>query len=100
MDAYLVELLGMVAGTLTTAAFIPQVYQIFKTRNVASISLFMYVIFTAGVGLWLIYGLINGQASLIMANGITFVLAATILVMKIRIKPMLPLHQVQQVQQS
>lgn len=38
MDAYLVELLGMVAGTLTTAAFIPQVYQIFKTRNVASIS--------------------------------------------------------------
>jgi MtN3 and saliva related transmembrane protein len=78
------EIIGLVAGTLTTASFVPQVYQIIKTRDVAGISLFMYIIFTIGVCLWLLYGVMNAQISVIMANGITLVFAMAILFMKLK----------------
>lgn len=82
------EFIGIIAGIMTTSSFIPQVYQIIKTKNVASISLFMYMIFTSGAMLWTLYGIINGQISIILANGITMALALTILVMKIRFDKM------------
>lgn len=44
----------------------------------------MYVAFTSGVLLWLIYGIINSQMAIIAANGITLALASVILAMKIR----------------
>jgi len=78
------ETLGILAGLLTTGSFLPQVYQTIKTRDVAGISLLMYLAFTTGVLLWLVYGLLNSQIAVILANGITFVLAAIILSMKIR----------------
>jgi len=78
------ETLGIIAGLLTTGSFLPQVYQTIRTRDVSGISLMMYLAFTTGVLLWLVYGLLNGQISVILANGITFVLAAVILSMKIR----------------
>lgn len=84
MDASLTEMIGLVAGCLTTGSFIPQVLKIFKTRDVSGISLVMYVAFTLGVLLWCIYGFSHGQLSIILANGITLALAAVILGMKIR----------------
>nr|WP_321241043.1 SemiSWEET transporter [uncultured Tolumonas sp.] len=84
MDASSTELLGLVAGCLTTGSFIPQVIKILKTRDVSSISLVMYVAFTVGVLLWCVYGLINGQAAIVASNGITLTLASIILGMKIR----------------
>jgi len=78
------ETLGIIAGLLTTGSFLPQVYQTLKTRDVTGISLLMYLAFTTGVLLWLMYGLLHGQIAVILANGITFVLAAIILGMKIR----------------
>ncbi|RQW64444.1 hypothetical protein EES38_05710 [Vibrio viridaestus] len=74
----------MVAGIMTTSAFLPQVYQIIKTRNVTSISLVMYVIFTTGAALWTVYGLINLQLPVILANGITASLALIILILKVK----------------
>lgn len=78
------ELVGLVAGALTTSAFLPQVWRIWKTRSTKDISLGMYVVFVTGVGLWLIYGLLIGSLSVIAANAVTFVLALFILVMKLR----------------
>jgi len=84
MDASVTEMIGLVAGCLTTGSFIPQVFKIFKTRDVSGISLVMYIAFTVGVLLWCIYGFSHGQVSIILANGITLALAAVILGMKIR----------------
>ncbi len=84
MDVSLTELVGLVAGCLTTGSFIPQVIHILRTRDVSGISLLMYVAFVIGVLLWCIYGVINGQIAVIAANGITLVLAGIILGMKIR----------------
>ena len=84
MNAVMTEIIGTVAAVLTTISFVPQVWHSFKTRDVSGISLPMYSIFTAGIALWLAYGILLGAWPLIVANGITLALAGAILVMKLR----------------
>ncbi len=84
MNAGLIDLIGSVAAVLTTASFIPQAWHSFKTRDVSGISLGMYSVFTVGVALWLLYGILLLAWPLIIANSITLALAATILGMKLR----------------
>lgn len=76
--------IGSIAATLTTTAFIPQAWQVWRTRHTKDISLGMYAIFTSGVALWAIYGVMIGSWPVIIANCITLVLAGAVLVMKIR----------------
>ena len=86
MTSNLTEAIGVVAAVLTTASFLPQVWHSFKTRDVSGISLGMYSVFTVGIALWLVYGLLIGAWPLILANGITLAFALAILVMKLRFK--------------
>ncbi|GFM36375.1 SemiSWEET transporter [Desulfovibrio psychrotolerans] len=79
-----VELVGSVAGCLTTLAFLPQVLRVWRTKSVRDISLLTYIALTCGVFLWFLYGLGVGSYPIITANGITFVLSLSILVMKLR----------------
>ena len=76
--------IGSAAATFTTLAFIPQVWQIWRTRHTADISLSMYAMFTLGVALWLSYGLLLGAWPIILANCITLLLASAVLLMKLR----------------
>lgn len=78
------DLIGALAATLTTIAFIPQAWLIWKTRCAAGISLGMYSLFTMGVALWLLYGYAIGSWPVMVANGMTLTLALCILGMKIR----------------
>jgi MtN3 and saliva related transmembrane protein len=80
----LVDIIGFIAATLTTASFVPQAWHTFKTRDVRGISLGLYSAFTAGVAAWLIYGLLMGAWPIVIANAITLALAAAILGMKLR----------------
>ena len=80
----LIDLIGMLAAVLTTASFVPQTIHTFRTRDVSGISLVMYSAFTAGVALWLVYGLLLGAWPIVVANVITLSLASSILVMKLR----------------
>lgn len=80
------DLLGSLAGALTTIAFIPQVIKTWKTRSTHDISLIMFSLFSLGVLLWLLYGISLGALPIIIANSITLALAMSILVMKIRFK--------------
>jgi MtN3 and saliva related transmembrane protein len=80
----MITALGLLAALLTTAAFLPQVLHTLATRDTRGISLRMYVIFVAGVLLWLIYGLLTRDLPLIVANAVTLVLAGTILYLKLR----------------
>tara|TARA_B100001093_G_scaffold305637_1_gene291749 strand:+ start:10691 stop:10957 length:267 start_codon:yes stop_codon:yes gene_type:complete len=74
-----IELIGLLAAALTTIAFIPQVFKVIKTKSSDGLSLTTYLIFIIGVGLWLIYGLIKSSISMIIGNGITFILAFLII---------------------
>lgn len=78
------DLIGAVAATLTTVSFVPQALKTFRTRDVSGISLGMYSLFATGVALWLVYGLMLGEAPIYVANAITLALALAVLVMKLR----------------
>jgi len=77
------DLIGSIAACLTTLSFLPQVLHTFRTRDVSGISLGMYALFTAGVALWLVYGILLAAWPLIVANAVTLALALAILVMKL-----------------
>lgn len=79
----IVNITGSLAGCLTTIAFIPQVVRTWRTRSAQDISLFMFLLFTSGVLLWLIYGILLHALPIILANGITLALSTSILVMKV-----------------
>ena len=79
----LIDWIGSLAAFLTTASFIPQAWQTFRTRDVSGISLGMYSLFTMGVALWLVYGILLVAWPIIIANAITTSLALMILVMKL-----------------
>lgn len=78
------NLVGALAAALTTIAFIPQAWMTWKTRRAEGVSLGMYSIFTTGVALWLLYGILLGAWPIIIANICTLTLALFILVMKLR----------------
>ena len=84
MTAAWIDAIGSIAAVLTTASFVPQAWHSFKTRDVSGISLGMYSVFTVGVALWLLYGILLFSWPLMIANGITLALALAILVMKLR----------------
>ena len=79
----LIDWVGTAAAILTTASFVPQAWQTFRTRDVSGISLLMYSLFTLGVALWLVYGILLMAWPIIIANTITTSLALMILVMKL-----------------
>lgn len=79
-----IDWLGSIAATLTTTSFIPQVWQVWRTRHTKDISLGMYAIFTAGIAMWLFYGILLGSWPIIIANSITVCLAGAVLAMKLR----------------
>ena len=76
--------IGALASVLTTISFIPQVWRVWKTRSARDLSLPMYLIFTTGVALWLVYGVMLGSWPIIVGNAITVVLAGMVLAMKLK----------------
>lgn len=77
------NLIGYMAATLTTGAFVPQAVKTIRTRETHAISLWMYVGFTVGVALWFVYGVALASWPIIAANAVSFLLAATILGLKV-----------------
>lgn len=83
MSPAAIEILGLLAGTLTTISFVPQVWQVWKSKSAKDISLGMYSIFVTGVAMWLGYGLLVGSAPVYLANTVTLILAGAVLIMKV-----------------
>jgi MtN3 and saliva related transmembrane protein len=77
-------IIGYIAGTLTTVAYLAQVVRTLKHRRTKDISLGMYLMLCSGIGLWLVYGIFIHSWPVIIANAVTLVLSGTVLVMKIR----------------
>jgi MtN3 and saliva related transmembrane protein len=81
-----IEIMGIIAGGLTTTSLVPQVVKTYKSRSAADLSLKMFSLFSLGVLLWLIYGFINKDLPIILANSVTLLLALTLLFFKFRFK--------------
>ncbi len=78
------DYVGLLAAFLTTISFLPQTLMVLRSGETAGISLLMYATFTIGVAGWLAYGLMQASVPIVLANGVTLVLAATILALKMR----------------
>jgi MtN3 and saliva related transmembrane protein len=76
--------LGLVEGTLTTLSFLPQLLKAWQSRSTHDISFGMLALFSAGLVLWIVYGLIVADVPVIMANSVTLVFVGLILVLKLR----------------
>jgi MtN3 and saliva related transmembrane protein len=79
-----VEVLGFAAAFCTTAAFVPQLMRVLRTRSARDISLPTFFLFSIGVLLWLLYGVYTGSRPIIASNGVTLVLSISILILKLR----------------
>ena len=78
------NLIGTLAGVFTTIAFLPQVIKTWKTQSSSDISLLMFLLFSGGVLLWLIYGILLHAMPIIVANSITLALSVSILALKVK----------------
>ena len=68
MKENFVELIGLVAGVLTTSGYIPQIYAVIKHNSAEGLSGLFLIIMTIGISLWLLYGIIQNSLALIFAN--------------------------------
>ena len=78
------ESIGIIAAILTTSAFIPQVYKIYKEKKAQGVSLSMYLIMFVGVLLWLVYGILIGSIAIIVANSVTAILQLFVIIFKLK----------------
>jgi len=76
-------IIGLIAASLTTIAFLPQVIKAYKYKQTKDISLVMYIIFVLGIISWLAYGILINDLPIIMANTISLILTSTILILKL-----------------
>lgn len=81
-----IDLIGILAGSLTTVSLVPQAWKIWKTRSADDISLGMFALFGVGVVLWMTYGVLIHAFPIILANGVTLVLTMVIIAMKWRFR--------------
>jgi MtN3 and saliva related transmembrane protein len=79
-----IEFVGYAAAFCTTAAYLPQVTRVWRTRQCEDVSLKMLLILMTGLALWLAFGLIKGEFSIVLANAVTFLLAGVLLTLKLR----------------
>ena len=85
-SAIITEIVGMTAGALTTISFLPQVLKTYKSRSAKDLSMGMLSLFTFGIFLWAVYGVILMKPAIIIANTLTLLLAATLLYAKFKFK--------------
>ena len=79
-----VNAIGMVAAFCTTISFVPQLIRVWRLRSAREISLIMFLIFSLGTALWLLYGIFIHSVPVILANAVTMALSLAILALKVR----------------
>lgn len=80
MSDWEIEIIGLVAATLTTFAFVPQVFKIWKKRSAKGVSVSMYLIMLIGISMWFWYGVLINSIAVMAANLVSGVLQLFIIV--------------------
>jgi MtN3 and saliva related transmembrane protein len=81
----IVDAIGAVGAALTTICWLPQAIQIVRERDTRAISLAATSAFTAGMFLWLVYGIALTNWPLIASSAIELALMLVIVGMKLRL---------------
>ena len=75
----MISTIGVIAALLTTGSFLPQLVKIVRTRRADGISITMYAVFTFGIAMWIVYGVLRRDTVIIAANVVTILLTIPIL---------------------
>ena len=81
-----IQILGLLAGTITSITFLPQVIKVWKSRSAKDLSLLMLVLLMIGVSLWLVYGLVMADAAIVYTNSMVSAMSLILLFFKLRYK--------------
>jgi MtN3 and saliva related transmembrane protein len=84
MEKIMTDILGYISATLTTIAFLPQIIKTVQTKSAKDVSMGMFVLFTIGVFLWIIYGILTKTYPVLIANAVIFCLALAQIILKIK----------------
>lgn len=79
-----VEYVGMIATSLATLAFLPQVIKTWRTRSAHDFSLVTLLMLEVGTAIWIFYGVMRSAPAIWIGNSVTLALAGFILLMKIK----------------
>ena len=81
-----IEIIGMVAGTISSVTFLPQVVKTWQSKSAKDISLWMFLLVTLSVIMWLIYGLFLNSVPIIYTNSMVLIMSLIMLYFKWRFK--------------
>ncbi|MBX2932744.1 MAG: SemiSWEET transporter [Ferruginibacter sp.] len=81
-----IQILGLVAGTITSITFLPQVIKIWKTKSSKDLSMSMLALLIIGVSMWLLYGILVLDAAIIYTNSMVLTMSLVMLFFKIKYK--------------
>lgn len=76
--------LGLLAASLTTGAWLPQIARTHRTRHSDDISWGYLLAMMLGFGTWLIYGIELGELAIIAANVVSLILVGSLIALKVR----------------
>lgn len=76
--------IGLTAGTLTTAGFVPQIVKSIRTKKTDDVSVFQPLVLLTGMAFWIGYGVILSDTAIILANGVSFILNVWLIILKIK----------------
>ncbi|KFF01045.1 hypothetical protein IX39_10620 [Chryseobacterium formosense] len=74
------EILGLIAGGLTSIASMPQLIKVIKNKNVEDLSWLMLLILVTGLSLWVWYGIQQDELPIILSNSFAVIVNLALLV--------------------
>ena len=80
----LTTVIGLLAAFCTTVSYVPQLKKCWETGSADDLSLKMFSILAAGIALWIVYGVLQDDLVIIIANSVSFCLLMGILYFRLR----------------
>lgn len=68
------NILGIVAGVLTSISMVPQLIKVIREKNVEDISWVMLLVLISGLSLWVWYGFLKNEIPIIFSNSFAVIL--------------------------
>jgi MtN3 and saliva related transmembrane protein len=81
-----INLLGLLAGTITSISFLPQLIKTWRSKSAKDVSLVMFLFLGIGITLWIVYGFLTNTVPIIAANVATLILIIMIIGLKFKYK--------------
>ena len=82
-----IQTVGLVAGCLTTAAWVPQLVRTGRTGSADELSWPYLLVFAAGVSTWILYAILSADLPVFLANLVSILLIGALVEVKSGARP-------------